>query len=191
MFSFIAVRDRMFLEMQDFVFCPNLIKFDPYFTKFTQTLSNLSKFYPYWPKLPKKLLGGAATSPAPTPLFSFHSNLLILLERFKQLLAGIMNKSGSKKASWMSCSLLIFLITFSFSGAEALRVFDDAKNLLRRISEENLFQMNGIVGFYPANSVQDDIYVYEEDVFPRPNQPTAVLYGLRQQVCVTVIFSKF
>jgi len=34
----------MFLRMQDFDFCPNLIKLYPNYTKFTQILANLSKF---------------------------------------------------------------------------------------------------------------------------------------------------
>jgi len=40
----------MFLGMQDFDFCPNLIKFYPNFTYFTQILPNLPKFYPNLPK---------------------------------------------------------------------------------------------------------------------------------------------
>jgi len=37
----IAVGDRMFLEMQDFDFCPSLIEFYP---NFIRILPNLSKF---------------------------------------------------------------------------------------------------------------------------------------------------
>ena len=77
---------------------------------------------------------------------------------------------------------LSFLFAVTLSGAEALRVFDDAEKLLRKISEEDLFRMEGIIGFYAANSVQDDIYVYKDDVLPRPSGPSAILFGLRQQV---------
>jgi len=59
----------MFLEMLDFDFCPNLIKFNPnftnFFSKFTRILPN-----PTWPKfcpnLLKKLLGDAAAFPTST-----------------------------------------------------------------------------------------------------------------------------
>jgi len=43
----------MFLGMQDFDFCPNLIKFYPNFTKFTQILPNLPKFAQILPKFCK------------------------------------------------------------------------------------------------------------------------------------------
>jgi len=54
----IAVGDRMFLGIQDFDFCPYLIKFCHNFTEFTQILPDWSKFTEILPKfcpnLPKK-----------------------------------------------------------------------------------------------------------------------------------------
>ena len=61
-------------------------------------------------------------------------------------------------------------------------MFDDAQAMLQHIIENKLFRMKGMVGFYPANSIGDDIHIYCEDVYPRPDTPAAVLYGLRQQV---------
>uniref|UniRef100_H2Z6R5 Methionine synthase n=1 Tax=Ciona savignyi TaxID=51511 RepID=H2Z6R5_CIOSA len=66
-------------------------------------------------------------------------------------------------------------------GEEALRVFNDAQNMLQKIVDDGLYTMEGVVSFYPANSVGDDIHVYAEDVTPRPTTPLAVFYGLRQQ----------
>uniref|UniRef100_H2Y1G0 Methionine synthase n=1 Tax=Ciona intestinalis TaxID=7719 RepID=H2Y1G0_CIOIN len=66
-------------------------------------------------------------------------------------------------------------------GEEALRVFNDAQVMLRKIIDEDLYQMEGVVSFFPANSVGDDIHVYADDVMPRPTTPLAVFYGLRQQ----------
>ena len=40
----------------------------------------------------------------------------------------------------------------------------------------------GVVAFFPANSVGDDVYVFEDDD-DRKAPPRAVFYGLRQQVC--------
>jgi len=49
--SHIVVGDWMFLGMQDFDFCPNLIKF----SNFTQILSSFTKFYTIYPNLIKFL----------------------------------------------------------------------------------------------------------------------------------------
>jgi len=42
--------DRMFLEMQDFAFCPNLIKFYPNLSKYYPIYPNLHKIFPNLPK---------------------------------------------------------------------------------------------------------------------------------------------
>jgi len=54
----IAVVDRMLLEMQDFDFCPNLIKFYSSFTEFYLIYPNLPKFAQILPNLPKKFARG-------------------------------------------------------------------------------------------------------------------------------------
>jgi len=46
--SHYAVGDRMFLEVQDFDFCSNLIKIYPNFTKFAQIYPNWPKFCQIW-----------------------------------------------------------------------------------------------------------------------------------------------
>ncbi|CAK8688788.1 unnamed protein product [Clavelina lepadiformis] len=66
-------------------------------------------------------------------------------------------------------------------GEEALRVFNDAKCMLQNICNQNLLRMEGIVGFYPANSEGDDIVIYDPDNPLEEGQPKATLYGLRQQ----------
>jgi len=58
----IAVGDRMFLEIQDLDFCPNLIKFYPNFTKFTKLDSNFTQFIqicPYFTKFAQIILNFA------------------------------------------------------------------------------------------------------------------------------------
>ena len=49
-------------------------------------------------------------------------------------------------------------------GEEAKKLFDDANQLLDRIIAEKLFTAKGVYGFWPANSVGDDIVVQ----VPRP-----------------------
>uniref|UniRef100_A0A8K9Y115 Methionine synthase n=1 Tax=Oncorhynchus mykiss TaxID=8022 RepID=A0A8K9Y115_ONCMY len=66
-------------------------------------------------------------------------------------------------------------------GEEARRVFDDAQRLLNRLIDNKGLWGRGLVGFWPAQSVGDDIQVYEHDVTPRSTTPLATFYGLRQQ----------
>ncbi|XP_071516049.1 methionine synthase-like isoform X2 [Panulirus ornatus] len=63
-------------------------------------------------------------------------------------------------------------------GAEAKRVFDDAQKLLSRIILEGSLKAHGIIGFYPANSVEDDIELYSDE---SRTQVIGKLFGLRQQ----------
>ena len=48
-------------------------------------------------------------------------------------------------------------------GVEAKKLFDDANRLLDRIVDEKLLTANGVIGFFPANSVGDDIEVYADE----------------------------
>ena len=73
---------------------------------------------------------------------------------------------------------LYFIIFYVFVGVEAKKLYDEAQNMLNEIIANGSIKSKGIVAFYPANSVGDDIYVYESE--PRTT-PSAVLYGLRQQ----------
>jgi 5-methyltetrahydrofolate--homocysteine methyltransferase len=47
-------------------------------------------------------------------------------------------------------------------GAEARKLFDDAQKLLERIVTEKRLTARGVYGFWPANSVGDDIVVYSD-----------------------------
>ena len=47
-------------------------------------------------------------------------------------------------------------------GVEARRLFADAQRLLRRIIDEKLLTARAVYGFWPANSVGDDIEVYAD-----------------------------
>ena len=75
------------------------------------------------------------------------------------------------------------------AGAEARKVFDDAQRLLNFLIDSRGLQGRGLVGFWPAQSANDDIQVYANDVAPhRDTEPIATFYGLRQQVRRTNTF---
>ncbi|KAG9346044.1 hypothetical protein JZ751_007860 [Albula glossodonta] len=66
-------------------------------------------------------------------------------------------------------------------GEEARKVFDDAQKLLTQLIDGKKLQARGLVGFWPAQSVGDDIHVYAHDTASHSSQPVAAFYGLRQQ----------
>uniref|UniRef100_F7EDB4 Methionine synthase n=1 Tax=Callithrix jacchus TaxID=9483 RepID=F7EDB4_CALJA len=66
-------------------------------------------------------------------------------------------------------------------GEEAKKVYDDAQNMLNSLISQKKLQARGVVGFWPAQSVQDDIHLYAEGAVPQAAEPIATFYGLRQQ----------
>ncbi|NXD15987.1 METH synthase, partial [Nothocercus nigrocapillus] len=66
-------------------------------------------------------------------------------------------------------------------GEEAKRVYNDAQNLLKTLINQKKLQARGVVGFWPAQSVQDDIYLYAVEDAVGSMEPIAKFYGLRQQ----------
>ena len=46
-------------------------------------------------------------------------------------------------------------------GDEAKKLFDDARQLLQEIIDKKLLKAKAVVGFYPANSVEDDVLLHE------------------------------
>jgi 5-methyltetrahydrofolate--homocysteine methyltransferase len=65
-------------------------------------------------------------------------------------------------------------------GAEARKLFDDGQRMLRRMIDEGWVQLRGVVGLFPANTVDhDDIEVYRDD---RRSEVLLRLHHLRQQV---------
>lgn len=65
-----------------------------------------------------------------------------------------------------------------FVGVEAKKLFDDAQVLLNKIVKENLLQANGVIGFWPANTVGDDIELYTDET---RTQVLSRIHTLRQQ----------
>ncbi|MDB5751236.1 MAG: metH, partial [Ramlibacter sp.] len=64
-------------------------------------------------------------------------------------------------------------------GAEAVRVLSDGQRMLKRLIEGRWLTASGVMGFWPANTVNDDdIQLYADD---SRTQPVLTWYGLRQQ----------
>uniref|UniRef100_A0ABK0LMP9 Methionine synthase n=1 Tax=Rattus norvegicus TaxID=10116 RepID=A0ABK0LMP9_RAT len=66
-------------------------------------------------------------------------------------------------------------------GEEARKVYEDAQNMLNILISRKKLRARGVVGFWPAQSVQDDIHLYAEGAVPQAAEPIATFYGLRQQ----------
>ncbi|MDA0239675.1 MAG: methionine synthase, partial [Proteobacteria bacterium] len=64
-------------------------------------------------------------------------------------------------------------------GKAARALFDDAQDMLQQIIKENWLSARGVVGFFPANSVGDDVEVYRDE--SRGSVRTTVHF-LRQQM---------
>ena len=69
-------------------------------------------------------------------------------------------------------------------GAEAVRVYADAKRMLTRLIEGRWLTASGVIGLYPANSVGDDIEIYTDE---SRSQVAMTWHGLRQQTEKTAI----
>jgi 5-methyltetrahydrofolate--homocysteine methyltransferase len=64
-------------------------------------------------------------------------------------------------------------------GAEAVRVFADGKRMMQRLIEGRWLSANGILAFYPANTVNDDdIEIYTDE---SRSEVAMTWHGLRQQ----------
>ncbi|HET7211131.1 MAG TPA: methionine synthase [Methyloceanibacter sp.] len=64
-------------------------------------------------------------------------------------------------------------------GEAARPLYDDAKAMLKQLIEEKWLTANGVVGFWPANSVGDDIELYTDET--RTKRLTT-LHTIRQQM---------
>ena len=64
-------------------------------------------------------------------------------------------------------------------GEAARPLFEDAEAMLKQLVAEKWLVANGVVGFWPANSVMDDIELYADD---HRAKPLATLHTLRQQM---------
>ena len=64
-------------------------------------------------------------------------------------------------------------------GPEAKKLFDEAQVMLREIVEEKWIKATAVVGIYRANSIGDDVVVYDA---VDPGKVVTTFHGLRQQL---------
>ncbi|MDD5325225.1 MAG: methionine synthase, partial [Polaromonas sp.] len=69
-------------------------------------------------------------------------------------------------------------------GTEAVRVYADARRMLKRLIEGRWLSASGVIGLYPANSVGDDIEIYTDE---SRSEVAMTWYGLRQQTEKTAV----
>ena len=82
-------------------------------------------------------------------------------------------------ATWELTGRYPAILRDNVVGVEATKLFKDAEALLRRLVDEKWLVANGVIGFWPCNSVGDDIVIFTdaERQFER-----ARVHTLRQQI---------
>lgn len=81
--------------------------------------------------------------------------------------------------SWQLAGKYPRILNDEIVGEEARNLFYDAKNMLDKIVKEKQLTAKAVLGFYPANSVGDDVEIYSSK--DDTEQLKAKLFFLRQQ----------
>ncbi|MDP3080805.1 MAG: vitamin B12 dependent-methionine synthase activation domain-containing protein, partial [Brevundimonas sp.] len=82
-------------------------------------------------------------------------------------------------ASWELIGRYPLILEDEIVGQAARDLFADAQAMLKRIVDEKWFTARGVIGFWPANAVGDDIAVYADE--SRADE-VARFHTLRQQI---------
>jgi 5-methyltetrahydrofolate--homocysteine methyltransferase len=80
--------------------------------------------------------------------------------------------------TWMLAGRYPGILKDPVVGEEASRLYADALRMLDRLKQENRLKAHGVVGFFAANAVGDDVQVFDTD---DRKVPLATLHFLRQQ----------
>ena len=88
--------------------------------------------------------------------------------------------------SWEMKGTYPKILTDSEKGTEATKLFNDAQKMLRQLISEKWLTANAVIGFYPANTVNDDDIEIDFSEINTPPDPLSkrgkfVLHTLRQQ----------
>ncbi|HUH10859.1 MAG TPA: vitamin B12 dependent-methionine synthase activation domain-containing protein, partial [Brevundimonas sp.] len=82
-------------------------------------------------------------------------------------------------ASWELIGRYPLILEDEIVGEAAKELFKDAQAMLKRIIDEKWFTARGVVGFWPARAVGDDIAVYADE---DRSEEIARFHTLRQQI---------
>ncbi len=81
-------------------------------------------------------------------------------------------------SAWELAGRFPRILEDSVVGEEAKKLYADAQSMLKQIIDGNWLQARGVIGFFPANAVGDDIEVYADDT---RQAVVHTLHHLRQQ----------
>ena len=81
--------------------------------------------------------------------------------------------------SWELAGKFPAILTDEIVGEECTKLYADAQAMLQKIVAENWIQAKAVVGFFPANSVGDDIVLYTDET---RSQTLSTLHNLRMQM---------
>ena len=81
--------------------------------------------------------------------------------------------------SWELAGRFPDILTDEVVGTEATQLYADAQIMLQKIVAENWIQAKAVVGFFPANSVGDDVVLYTDET---RSQTLTTLHHLRMQM---------
>ncbi|PKM22903.1 MAG: methionine synthase [Gammaproteobacteria bacterium HGW-Gammaproteobacteria-14] len=79
--------------------------------------------------------------------------------------------------SWELAGKFPNILEDEIVGKEATRLYRDAQKMLEKIVDENWLTARAVIGFWPANSLVDDILLTDQD-----GAPLITLHHLRQQL---------
>ncbi|MBU2379489.1 MAG: B12-binding domain-containing protein, partial [Alphaproteobacteria bacterium] len=82
-------------------------------------------------------------------------------------------------ASWELIGRYPLILEDEIVGQAAKDLFADAQAMLKRIIDEKWFTAKGVVGFWPANAIGDDVAVYADET---RTSEIARFHTLRQQI---------
>ena len=80
--------------------------------------------------------------------------------------------------SWQLAGKFPNILKDEIVGEAATKLYQDATQMLEKIIKHKWLTARAVIGFFPANSVQDDILLYKDDT---RSEITATLHHLRQQ----------
>ncbi len=81
--------------------------------------------------------------------------------------------------SWQLFGKYPDILTDNVVGTEAQKLFDDAQKMLKTIVEEKWVRASGVIGFWPAASVDDDIRIFTNE---KRQAVHTTLHNIRQQM---------
>ncbi|HMP73123.1 MAG TPA: methionine synthase [Kiritimatiellia bacterium] len=82
-------------------------------------------------------------------------------------------------ATWEIAGLYPEIFDDERVGSEARKLFADAQAMLKQMIDRRMVQANAVFGFFPANSIGDDVEIYTDDT---RTHVRATIHFLRQQM---------